>query len=1599
MRRSLAILFVFLLLATSFVVIVPSISHAASPTSFVPITLTNSQTTATAKNFSQLIKVDWSTYATDLNANVSNVRFYSSTTFSSASELSGWIENNNTTTATSSNVWVNLSGTIVPASGSVVVYMAFLSKTASWSSHWGLAPTLSTTYGAFDNGKNVFSYYQRFGGLSALPSPWELAYGSASGTFDATYYVPGASFSDGGITTSSDYNLANMTYDVNASFPLSTTTSASGEGGGPGAANAERTYFIGGGGGIIFAGTTAGASEEYGNYGVSGKWTYSSSNHNAIDQVTYTAKDSVYSVGFNTTTSFFHVNYGESYSNTTDFPSTTTLPLSALSSISGAELYWVRLRVTPPNDVMPSASFGSVTAVSSALKYQISFSQTSLPSGTKWGIRLNNTTTTIWQNSTSEYNNITSLANGAYTYQVINATGYQTSPSTSYTGTLTINGANLTQSITFIGYKFTITESGLPSGDTWFLNLSNQPGLSESTAGQHLSGTSTSLSTYLPNDSYSYTFQTSDHRYSGGSGSFSISGASYSASVTFSAVLYYVNFTQLSKPKSLTWGVNLSGTIKTGTGNISYQVTNGTYYYNASAINGTFDRPLGWWRLTNDTTVLLHNESSFGGVKVVVNGKNVADANITFARAYNLTFEEVGIGNGFKWDVNLSNGLGTTLDKSITVSNSTTEVFFNSTEGNYTNSTYAGSIQTLVYGVTGVRYHNFTNPTTLSEVVNGNNIVNVTNFVTQYFLTTRSIPITGGYHFPYSEWVNASSKVQLSASDNSSYQFSGFQGSNTSSYSGMGTYSNGQYIQTITMTNPITENMTFNNYLVLTFYMENITSGTEWGVKLTQGSSLVQWNNGTGNYIVFEIPGGSYSYLITGVSSFPQSNTISVSDSMTVLLQYKITTYQVGFKEQGLQSGQNWEMEISQKSTGFSITMTSTSDKIYFQLPNGSYFYGAGTIYGYIANNSTGSFTVSGSSLAIPVNWTEGNSFILQGIRNFVAITLNTTNFQIPSGTQIPINVNWTKYASYEDPNLSNVMILNSTFYPLYSWIQNNASSSYKNSTVWVLLDQGIPYYSSQTIYLAFMDKNRNNLNPVGYFGEAPQLSPIYNEWNNIAQVMSPGLLLQFYTNPSAADQIVDVPGPIVIAANYSEDSSFIFNGITYTATEGYSITPQSGTTQEVFYDVTGGYDPYAVENNVVVSYQTNQGSYPGTWPSPPIINTTNSQSWAAKAEGFVQQNNVNTNWYAITDDMSYLNISNSTAPIGSNWAKGINLLNGNFGIGPGSAVSKIQGTAEMAFIYWERSGGQAMWQFWSSYPVNFYHPNPVNDLPKLIANISFGAIASSYSSFYEYGLPVNTNWSIAISEPGFSHLYTTNSNLIYTYLPDGTYLYTVGSEVNGSYHSGIDGNFIPSPESGHVIVTGTFTVQYIIFSLNKVLKYNIEPEQASGSGNNITLPLLVINVQGLPAGPSTIGEVESHLNATFISENDNRTSPLTWKISSTKTGMIVIFLNISIVEINEVKNGTAVVSFVSGFQLGTIVQVAAGVAGTSVFSSVSTSPGPPTSSSAPGGKGVSSINQIIGYLAYLETTTSGRALYLILILLGIMFYTVSISKHVKKRN
>lgn len=83
---------------------------------------------------------------------------------------------------------------------------------------------------------------------------------------------------------------------------------------------------------------------------------------------------------------------------------------------------------------------GQVHVPAQSIKYAVTFTESGLPSGTKWGVTFNGQT----QNSTS--NSITfNATNGIYAFSIISPAGYTPDPSS---GNVTVNGANVTQPVT-----------------------------------------------------------------------------------------------------------------------------------------------------------------------------------------------------------------------------------------------------------------------------------------------------------------------------------------------------------------------------------------------------------------------------------------------------------------------------------------------------------------------------------------------------------------------------------------------------------------------------------------------------------------------------------------------------------------------------------------------------------------------------------------------------------------------------------------------------------------------------------------------------------------------------------------------------------------------------------------------------------------------------------------------------------------------------------------------------------------------------------------------------------------------------------------------
>ena len=188
-------------------------------------------------------------------------------------------------------------------------------------------------------------------------------------------------------------------------------------------------------------------------------------------------------------------------------------------------------QIPEPQVVVVNGSSVSVEANFSKIKpatYNITFSESGLPSGTSWSVTLNGTS----ESSTSSTITFTET-NGTYSYTVSSVSGYSVFPSS---GSITVSAKSFNQAVTFTPttksvsrYTVTFTETGLPSGTSWYVNLSN--GMDSGPI------TGSSYSFQLTNGTYSYTTSNvSGYSVSPSSGSISINGASVSKTVSFTPI-------------------------------------------------------------------------------------------------------------------------------------------------------------------------------------------------------------------------------------------------------------------------------------------------------------------------------------------------------------------------------------------------------------------------------------------------------------------------------------------------------------------------------------------------------------------------------------------------------------------------------------------------------------------------------------------------------------------------------------------------------------------------------------------------------------------------------------------------------------------------------------------------------------------------------------------------------------------------------------------------------------------------------------------------------------------------------------------------------
>ena len=688
------------------------------PSTYIPIKITNSQSVPTPENFTQLLKIDWSKYASSLNANVSNVRFYASASLVPTNELYAMIWSNNTTTSTSSQVWVNLGNNTIPAGGSITIAMIFLSTSASWSSHWGLQASLSKTYGQFDNGVHVFPFYTNFAGTSFNTSTWINQANSGS-----------AAAQDNGVTISVNDDAIEYVTTSTYQYPLIVegyysvdTTSGSIGYTGPGEATAIGTsnepigyYFNIGSNDVTTGLSVLNSSIRNVGGGTALITTYDQPLPAAIG-VMWEKTGAVYGyVGNNIVTSSTDSSNGISNYH-------LLLALVVTNGVGTMSIQWYLARTPPPNNVMPSVTFGNLSALSGTT---VSFVEHNLPLHFEWNL------------TTEIYGTLTNYTSNTSTISAVMPSGYPASYNASlvqppkgtgiinpYVKDVSGNIINITVDMV-VNLNFTVNTQIVKNNPLMVpITLYNNgtSAISENTIFPiHINwenyypfivGNVSDVrfydrdSVFIVNELYAWLQSGNNYLDSTSTVWINIGANSISAHSTFTIYMYLnvgndyfnsywatsgttsantiayqiqplevstIQFNETGLPSGAGWTVNLTGDVITqDTPSITFIVSAGTYSYKVNTTNDAFYR--------------INPEK--GNVSVAAFNTTYVDVSFTNL-TYPIIFEQATLLPGASWSVWLNN---TTAQREITSTGKT--ITFYAVNGSYTYSvptpTYEG---------------------------------------------------------------------------------------------------------------------------------------------------------------------------------------------------------------------------------------------------------------------------------------------------------------------------------------------------------------------------------------------------------------------------------------------------------------------------------------------------------------------------------------------------------------------------------------------------------------------------------------------------------------------------------------------------------------------------------------------------------------------------------------------------------------------------------------------------------------------------------------------------------------------------------------------
>ena len=1276
----------------------------------LPVSFYNSQNISTSQPFQQMLSFNSSKYSGYENSRLSNIMF----TYQNGSVIPSWLESGNSNRSNNTVYWLKIKS--IPSKSGITIYMIFNRTLLQYANNFnnkttGEAPQLSATYAEYDDGANVFNFYDNFAGTSLNTTKWN-SYGSdqTSGSLSGISVNNSLSLTGGGTgglsheTWIADTNIqwnSNIILDVYEDSPSASTTFRWG-----------MTNTVPG---TYFGGNPAFGIQVYKD----GNWytnAYSSAGiQNKIGSYP-TNTYNIYSISATESRIIYYLNSYSSAPNagqtiTTNIPAFSSTIFLALTNEYTNPIYvrWVRTRAYPPVGVMPSIDINT-TLVTTYLN------ETGLPQGYNWYALFNGINKSATSNSI-----MFSTVSGRYNLSVPVLSNVSSTLNCTSTYTPNITQAEENAG-TNINIHFSLSDicttsfvqNGLAPNSLWSVSFD----------GKNVSSVSSAIPGAVP------------------------------AYIKYYRVIKIHNSQGVSTVSPLQQVVNLSHSIYAGLAasnfqNVEFFYQNGTiipswlanyiyskysvYWLNPGSIpaNSSINIYIGF---ASNSTVVLAKLSNSTSIDLGPYPQPSTGSQLPAELSENYT----SCGNFFNMEY------GGNLNMICSWGGGDVNIYMAGGNGGYSGLSITGASN-------GVSYYNhfFNTPYCLSSYGsiylppgeyklatsrgNGGGGCGPGGFI----LTAPTLPISypNGV-MPKVTFILPNGTITVPDTPFGNYTATASTNSSCSTQS--------KYVQAGSISFFIGWNCTNK------FIENNLPNNITWWVDY---NGVNRSNITPKNISITSLSSGS------GIYSYKAGFSKGYSLGMTkagVSTNISLWNYTPSFNETGLPSNTAWKVIYNGKTHTSDINVIHFTDLLgnySFSLPDNittsTAVYIPNITKGYMESNGSLAISFSKKSLATPVSVYK---YQVLNITNPETISTAQPFQQMINLTITSAN---SKYINQSGAHsLQNLEFFNTTTgKPINSWLESyHISSGTGYAIYWIKLPNGIQANTTLFDIAVGFASNSTDLFNNKTRGEAPQLSSTYGEYNDIGNVMNSGLQYQIYYDSGGA----------------CDSGSYQNNVYSATLNDGVTISSCASMVSSTipFYTALSGSSKDVdgtTKSNVVINYQE---GYSGgaAYPNPPVSNTGNS--WIIKAIGWAEVNSATT-FYVGSDDGIALGYSTTAGQgNGAYWLGGTsnpNNLVSQWHTEPFTAYSGVEsslGTVRIEMDYYEDGGG-AYTALWSNNAVSYYSPTAPPD--GIIPSVKFNNLVTNPINLFINGLSNNNVTAIY----GQTSNFTVESNNNYVKLWD----------------------------------------------------------------------------------------------------------------------------------------------------------------------------------------------------------------------------------------